>query len=159
MSPSSRSSHKSLEVNLADANNPELALGQNAVFGFSGSSETLPTVPFGLNLGAAGKWDGSVIFGGDYDENRIYGQSGWVSIPETNDIQGTFLATGQLAVHSVTVQVWQYNVTEADAAADFSLGGFAYPFTFSNPSLPKYTVPAVFNFSSDSVVLPGEGLC
>lgn len=155
-SPASNDNDESLEVNFADTKYPQLVLGQNSVLGFSNSSKELPTLPFGLNIGFAGEWNGSLSFGGDYDANRIYGQTGWVSIPQANDTHSTFLATGYLAVDSVTVRSWQYNGNEGDSGSTL---GYTYPYSDSTADNIQYTVPAVLNFSSPSVVLPGKELC
>ncbi|KAJ5820230.1 hypothetical protein N7474_005821 [Penicillium riverlandense] len=155
-SPASSHSNKFLEVNLADTKEPQLVLGQNSLLGSSDSTKELPTVPFGLNIGFAGEWNGSLSFGGIYDANRIYGQTGWESIPEANDTKSTFLTTGNLAVDSVTVRSWQYNGDEGDSG---SSAWYTYPYSDSTADNIQYTVPGVLNFSSPSVVLPGKELC
>lgn len=154
--PASNNGSKWLQVNLANTNNPQLLLGQNAVLGFSDTSQTLPTVPFGLNLGLAGRWNGSVIFGGDYDANRIYDELRWKSVPESNNTQSTFLATGILSVDSVTVRSYHY---PGDPGLLRTPGYYDYPFPYSIADTIQYTVPAILNFSSNSVVLPDNGLC
>ncbi|KAJ5624259.1 hypothetical protein N7510_000568 [Penicillium lagena] len=155
-SPAINDNNESLEVNLTDPKDSQLVLGQNSVLGFSDSTKELSTVPFGLNIGFAGEWNGSLSFGGNYDANRIYGQTGWVSIPEANDTQSTFLATGYLPVDSVTVRSWQYNSDEGDSGSTL---GYTYPYSDSTADNIQYTVPAVLNFSSPSVVLPSKELC
>ena len=146
--------HQSLEVQLEDASNPELVLGLNAALGLSSSSQTVPTVPFGLNLGLAGKWNGSVLFGGDYDANRIYGQSAWQTVPEASNISSTFLATGHLPVASVSVRLFHYQSGQPPNAM-----GDAYPFGPSIADNNIQTVPAVLNISSESLILPAGDFC
>lgn len=59
----------------------------------------VPTVPFGLNLGREGAWDGSVMLGGWFDSNRVASTS-WFLVPESST--STILQGGQQVV-TVTI--------------------------------------------------------
>ncbi|KAL1984890.1 hypothetical protein VTN96DRAFT_8549 [Rasamsonia emersonii] len=136
----------------------ELVLGQNSSLSFlhrdSSTNETLPTVPFGLNLGYAGKWNGSLVFGGSYDENRIYWQMSWAIIPETSNGQGTFLSTGKQTIGSVALRLYEY---QPDLSPPPNFDG--YPFGTSMDAGIVAQAPAILDFSSEELVLPSQAWC
>ena len=58
----------------------------------SSTNKTIPTLPFGLNLGRAGHWSGSLVFGGDYDSNRVAADT-WTIITASD----SFISTGNIS--------------------------------------------------------------
>lgn len=124
---------------------PELVLGQNSSLRFShqdpSANETLLTVPSGLNLGYAGKCNGSVVFGGSYDENRIFWQMSWAIIPETSNGHGTFVSTGKQTIGSVALRVYEYH---PDWVPPTNFDG--YPFGTS-PRPPRSWISPARNWS------------
>src|SRR5450432_1889993 len=79
-----------------------LVLGSNSALNITVSSlppdaktPTIPTVPFGLNLGQRDVWNGSLILGdsilgASYDANRV-ATGCWALIPESRNGQGMIL--------------------------------------------------------------------
>lgn len=74
-----------------------LVLGPNSALNLTEPSFAddliIPTVPFGINYGHHGVWNGSVTLGSRYDANRIASTS-WTLIPETTEGNSTFLKDG-----------------------------------------------------------------
>lgn len=138
---------------LVDSSN-NLVLGPNSSLGLSQSKDTVPTVPFGLNLGRDEVWNGSVMFGGSYDENRIYGQTGWASVPAASNGKGTFLSSGKQAVGSVAIRLFHY-----DASGALPAGSAGWPFGTSMDGGVVKQVPALLDFTSDSLILPNPKWC
>lgn len=55
-------------------------------------NDTFSTLPFGINLGLANAYDGSLVFGGSYDANRVAYQATWQKLPGNSS---DFLGSGR----------------------------------------------------------------
>ncbi|GFF51052.1 hypothetical protein IFM58399_08964 [Aspergillus lentulus] len=126
----------------------------------SGTDENTPirTVPFGLNLGHRGEWNGSLALGGLYDANRLTDDAtSWVSIAETMNNNGTFLQTGKQTLSAVILRVWEYNPgpsgTNTSINAKVKRSG---PFSVSDESEPSIIYPARLDLTSDALILPRD---
>ncbi|EEP81866.1 predicted protein [Uncinocarpus reesii 1704] len=84
-----------------------IPLGPRSALGFTRKSrqgdEDIPTVPFCINLGSKGRWNGSLTLGENfYDRNRILRQLSFDAVPDANhEHNGTFLASGRQRINSV----------------------------------------------------------
>ncbi|KAF7165694.1 hypothetical protein CNMCM6106_001805 [Aspergillus hiratsukae] len=151
-------------VNLSVSQNDHhiLNLGNNShlTVTTSGIGENTPitTVPFGLNLGHKGEWNGSLAVGGLYDANRLTDDAtSWISISETMNNNGTFLQTGRQTLSAVILRVWKYNPspsgTNTSINAKVKRSG---PFSVSDESEPSIVYPARLDLTSDSLILPRD---
>ncbi|KAF7177583.1 hypothetical protein CNMCM7691_005912 [Aspergillus felis] len=118
---------------------------------------SLRTVPFGLNLGHRGEWNGSLALGGLYDANRLTDATSWISIAETMNNNGTFLQTGKQTLSAVILRVWKYNPgpsgTNTSINAKVKRSG---PFSVSDESEPSIVYPARLDLTSDTLILPRD---
>jgi hypothetical protein len=126
----------------------------------NGVEEDTPisTVPFGLNLGHEGEWNGSLALGGFYDANRLTDDAtSWISIAETMNDNGTFLQTGKQTLSAVILRVWKYNPspsgTNTSINAKVKRSG---PFSVSDESEPSIVYPARLDLTSDLLILPRD---
>ncbi|KMK60834.1 hypothetical protein Y699_02035 [Aspergillus fumigatus Z5] len=126
----------------------------------SSDDEDFPisTVPFGLNLGHKGEWNGSLALGGLYDANRLTDDAtSWISIAETMNNNGTFLQTGKQTLSAVIVRIWQYNpspsITNPSINARVKRSG---PFSASDESEPSVVYSARLDLTSDMLILPRD---
>lgn len=128
----------------ADTSKKEITVGNNSHLNISTSSDSVgntstPTVPFGLNLGYQGTWNGSLVLGGDYDANRVT-TGVWNLLNESANGNSTFLTSGQQTLSTVHLKFRSINTsTEADE-----------------------TYSAVINLNDDAITLPsqaGIGIC
>ncbi|KAH1617245.1 hypothetical protein KXX21_009517 [Aspergillus fumigatus] len=118
----------------------------------------ISTVPFGLNLGHKGEWNGSLALGGLYDANRLTDDAtSWISIAETMNNNGTFLQTGKQTLSAVIVRIWQYNpspsITNPSINARVKRSG---PFSASDESEPSVVYSARLDLTSDMLILPRD---
>jgi hypothetical protein len=69
------------------------------------TTASIPTVPFGLNLGRYGEWDGGLIIGDFFDAGRVVAPA-FIGVPGAND----FLSGGRFTVDHIL-----YNQSTASA--------------------------------------------
>ncbi|RHZ63229.1 uncharacterized protein CDV56_107027 [Aspergillus thermomutatus] len=151
-------------VNLSVSQNdhPILNLGNSShlTVTTSGKDENIliNTVPFGLNLGHKGEWNGSLAVGGLYDANRLTDDATcWISLAETMNNNGTFLQTAKQTLSAVIVRVWKYNPspsgTNTSINAKVKRSG---PFSVSDEAEPSIVYPARLDLTSDTLILPRD---
>ncbi|KAF2805469.1 uncharacterized protein BDZ99DRAFT_539866 [Mytilinidion resinicola] len=114
-----------------------LSLGLNSSLGVTSPGKddlASSTVPFGLNLGRNGTWNGSITLNGYYDAARINSTS-WISVGPYPRINGntTVLESGKQ-----TVEIF--------------LRG-------RNPSISSRARNATFDFNNDAIILPNGFDC
>lgn len=125
-------------------------------------STYISTTPFGLNLGASGVWNGSVVLGATedgtdthtgahYDANRVAtGKWTRVSAVEQNN---TILDAGVQTLGTFGVQKFKTvsHRTQVNATD---------PFSRSVADGQRSTFPTIFNYSSEAIIFPsGSDLC
>ncbi|KAJ6130399.1 hypothetical protein N7512_003179 [Penicillium capsulatum] len=135
---------------------PSLVLGtdSNLIVQGPDSNQSLPTLPFGLTLGREGHWNGSLVLGGSYDQNRIF-QQRWAPVPETT-ADTTFLSNGTQSVGTIGIRRWTYL-----GDADLGISSTIQPATpFGNSRAQDVTsLDAILDFSSEKLVLPSPDFC
>lgn len=116
---------------LSPMEEPKLIIGPNSPLEIElefpqkcSSIYVLETVPFGINLGHFGVWNGSMTFSGSYDSNRIASKA-WSLVPETANGNSTFLQNGTQDV-SVTI-----NSNALVATLDINANSIALPSSIS----------------------------
>ncbi|KAI9654777.1 MAG: hypothetical protein M1821_005771 [Bathelium mastoideum] len=77
-------------INIINDGTPQIILGPNATYPDTNTSASVQTIPFGINLGQAGTWNGSLTLSGTFDVNRI-ASTKWMRLP----ISGDFFASGE----------------------------------------------------------------
>ncbi|GIK05112.1 hypothetical protein Aspvir_009213 [Aspergillus viridinutans] len=152
--------HVNLSVSQPDHHILNLGNDSHLTVTTSGIDEdtSIKTVPFGLNLGHKGEWNGSLALGGFYDANRLTDDAtSWISIAETMNSNGTFLQTGKQTLSAVILRVWKYNPgpsgTNTSINAKVKRSG---PFSVSDESEPSIVYPARLDMTSDSLILPRD---
>ncbi|EAW12119.1 uncharacterized protein ACLA_060780 [Aspergillus clavatus NRRL 1] len=151
-----KGNHVNLSMPRSDQHVLNLGTNHNLSLAVRGSDAEIriPTVPFGLNIGHAGEWNGSLALGGFYDANRLTDDAtSWISIAETMNNNGTFLQTGKQALSVVILRVWEYNPRPSNSTAKVKRSG---PFSVSDESEPRAEYPARLDLSSESLVLPRD---
>ncbi|PWY83624.1 hypothetical protein BO70DRAFT_403939 [Aspergillus heteromorphus CBS 117.55] len=113
---------------------------------------SLSTLPVGLNLGLQGKWNGSLVLGGNYDSNRIYDESHWQTLSETSAGNTSFITTGIVSVSAVVLQLYSSTPNASASAA-------SYPFDTTDVQSTTKDLPAVLNFTSEVITVPEEKWC
>ncbi|KMP05671.1 hypothetical protein CIHG_04842 [Coccidioides immitis H538.4] len=133
---------------MSPENNTVLSLGVSSSLSFSQISgnrkETIPSVPFCLNLGRKGLWNGSLTLGDHfYDRNRILHQISFDGVPDTNDAHnGTFLISGRQKINNVEMAILNWgDVTRTE-----------------QESLPT-SEDVILDFNSESVTFPRQDWC
>nr|KMM70966.1 hypothetical protein CPAG_07275 [Coccidioides posadasii RMSCC 3488] len=133
---------------MSPENNTVLSLGVSSSLSFSQKSgnrkETIPSVPFCLNLGRKGLWNGSLTLGDHfYDRNRILHQISFDGVPDTNDAHnGTFLISGRQKINNVEMAILNWgDVTRTE-----------------QESLPT-SEDVILDFNSESVTFPRQDWC
>lgn len=128
-----------------------LVLGKNSVLNISRAIDGFPdnqtlTVPFALNLGYAGKCNGSLVFGAEpsYDANRVQSKP-WYILPGSEN--GTLLDTGVIDLtYNVTIQKF---ANGSDSTANGSAVSYPARLNFLNTKidLPVGVDACASNFS------------
>lgn len=120
------------------SNNGTLILGHNSTLEHRGGGQVvspncdivdaIDTVPFAINLGRHGYWNGSVVWGTYYDANRI-GSTSWHMVSESVKGSSTFLQYGyQLAAIKIADSGNSLNI---NAFLDINDDKLTLPQTFS----------------------------
>ncbi|OJJ96257.1 hypothetical protein ASPACDRAFT_47027 [Aspergillus aculeatus ATCC 16872] len=119
------------------------------------STTNLTTLPVGMNLGFGSHWPGALVFGGNYDANRIWNESHWQTTPETSAGNGSFAQTGtQLLASGVQLKLYPTPNLTGDTNTTY------YPFdTSSNPTTTSTTLPATLNFTAETLTVPDASFC
>ncbi|KAL9084825.1 MAG: hypothetical protein Q9165_007893 [Trypethelium subeluteriae] len=110
-------------INIVNDGTPQVFLGPNANYSDTNSSNIVPTTPFGINLGQAGVWNGSLTLSGSFDVNRIASKS-WMQLRTSGD-GGYFSESGSRNT-SGTIQ-WMGSSTDAEFALDFNSEAIVLP--------------------------------
>ncbi|CEJ61169.1 hypothetical protein PMG11_09709 [Penicillium brasilianum] len=134
---------------------PELPLGNTSLSVQSGGSiiqkASIPTVPFSLTLGYGSTWNGSVILGGYFDKNRIFGEK-WTPTEETSGGNTTLLSTGKQSIGTVSIRKFTF---QGDVSGDEgSKITPSTPFGNSKAGTVDSNHDAILDFTSDTIALP-----
>ncbi|PYH43681.1 uncharacterized protein BP01DRAFT_300672 [Aspergillus saccharolyticus JOP 1030-1] len=121
------------------------------------SSTNLTSLPVGLNLGLAGHWPGALVFGGNYDANRIYNETHWQTTAATSAGESTFIATGAQSVGKVQLHLYASPATTETNSP--STNDTTYPFATTTISQTTQPLPATLNFSRDTLTVPDASFC
>ncbi|RAH71864.1 uncharacterized protein BO66DRAFT_447523 [Aspergillus aculeatinus CBS 121060] len=117
------------------------------------STTNLTALPVGMNLGFGSHWPGALIFGGNYDANRIWNESHWQTTPETSAGNGSFTQTGTLLLAS-GVQLRLYPTPNLTGNTT------TYPFDTTSPPITTTTpLPATLNFTAETLTVPDASFC
>ncbi|PYH94363.1 hypothetical protein BO71DRAFT_230774 [Aspergillus ellipticus CBS 707.79] len=132
-----------------------LLLGTDSTFNLTidGNSSSLSTLPLGLNLGLQGKWNGSIVLGGNYDANRIYDESHWQTLPETSAGNTSFISTGLSSISAVVLQLYSSTPNTSASAAT------AYPFDTTTVDETSKNLTALLDFNSEVISVPDDKWC
>ncbi|PYI16392.1 hypothetical protein BO99DRAFT_366316, partial [Aspergillus violaceofuscus CBS 115571] len=118
------------------------------------STTNLTTLPVGMNLGFGTQWPGALVFGGNYDANRIWNESHWQTTPETSAGNSTFTQTGTQLLSS-GVQLKLYPTPDPTLSTNAT-----YPFdTAAAPTTTSATLPATLNFTAETLTVPDASFC
>ncbi|GLI79960.1 hypothetical protein PoHVEF18_008308 [Penicillium ochrochloron] len=124
--------------------------------GSSSQNATLPITPLSLNLGYGSSWNGSFVFGGYFDKNRIFSEK-WTPTQETSSGNATLLVTGKQSVGTVSLHKFTF---QGDVAGD--QGSKITPSTpFGNSKAgdvdPNHD--ATLDFNLNTIMLPSKDYC
>ncbi|OOQ89587.1 hypothetical protein PEBR_07496 [Penicillium brasilianum] len=139
---------------------PELPLGNTSLSVQSGGSiiqnASIPTVPFSVTLGYGSTWNGSVIFGGYFDKNRIFGEK-WTPTEETSGGNTTLLSTGKQSIGTVSIRKFTF---QGDVSGDEgSKITPSTPFGNSKAGTVDSNHDAILDFTSNTIALPSKDYC
>ncbi|RAK98140.1 uncharacterized protein BO80DRAFT_504265 [Aspergillus ibericus CBS 121593] len=158
-SPSSETGTLELELPLPTSNT--LLLGKDTTLTITSpnttNTTTLSTLPVGINLGLANHWNGSLVLGGNYDSNRIYNEPHWQTTPETSSNNSTFITTGLQSLSAVTLNL--YTTPNTTTTTSSSSSSELYPFGTSTLQSSTTPLPALLNFTSETITVPSLSWC
>lgn len=124
--------------------------------GSSSQNTTLPITPFSLNLGYGSSWNGSFVFGGYFDKNRIFGEK-WTPTQETSGGNATLLVTGKQSIGTVSLRKFTF---QGDVAGDQgSKITPSTPFGNSKASEVDPNHDATLDFNLNTMMLPSKDYC
>ncbi|KAF1989860.1 hypothetical protein K402DRAFT_401375 [Aulographum hederae CBS 113979] len=126
---------------------PEFLLGSNVNFYTSWEFGRIPSVPFGINLGQEGHFNGSITVGGIYDANRV-ASTQWNILPSPPGSNSTFLNNGTQAIWVCFSPDATSTCSEGtNATVDFNSDSLVLP--FSIPCEKDFFVSRVSSDSED----------
>ena len=136
---------------------PQLVLGPDTSYPDANSSASVATVPFGINLGQAGVWNGSLTLSGTFDVNRI-ASTRWSRLPVPGS--GDYFTSDEQSSVPGLVQL-QGSSAETQFQFDFNSEGIILPASESdldgenNPVCGK-DMTLVMNGGETTILLPGN---
>ena len=80
-------------INIVNDGTPRIVVGPNANYTDANTSASVPTIPFGINLGQNGVWNGSLTLSGTFDVNRI-ASTRWMQLRSSSS-EGYLSGNGQ----------------------------------------------------------------
>jgi hypothetical protein len=124
--------------------------------GSTSQNMTVPVTPFSLTLGYGSSWNGSFVFGGYFDKNRIFGEK-WTPTEETSSGNATLLVTGKQSVGTVSIRKFTF---QGDVSGDQgSKITPSTPFGNSKAGVVDPNHDGVLDFNSDTIMLPSKDYC
>ncbi|PWY93072.1 hypothetical protein BO94DRAFT_622263 [Aspergillus sclerotioniger CBS 115572] len=149
--PTTQSGSLELSLPLPTSNTFLLGKDTSLTITTTESNSTLSTLPVGINLGFANHWNGSLVLGGNYDSNRIYNEPHWQTTPETSSGNSSFITTGIQDISAVTINLFSIPNTTTPTTS--------YPFGSSSIESSTSAIPAILNFTSETISVPDSTYC
>lgn len=144
-------------INIINSGTPQVILGPNSNYSDTNSSTTVRTTPFGINLGQAGVWNGSLTLSGTFDVNRIASPK-WMRLRTPGD-GSFFIGKGQKTTPGIIQGV--NSSADTNFELDFNSDAIVLPSpqdTSANGSVPACgnDMTVIINGGEATIFVPGN---